>query len=159
MKVLFKLCVVGLLLGFSLNVAAQKTTYRCMVQMDSYSGEAAYVVISLINPKGQYERTLLMMGPDKQWYNGFKEWFKFYSKTNKVNARTGASIGGGDRRIVTIELEDALLGKGYKVRFETSVEEQKYYETDVELPATAEGLAGKIDGKGYIKYVRISKSQ
>ena len=36
-----------------------------MLQMVNYTGEKAYIVVSLINPKGQYEKTLYMMGPDK----------------------------------------------------------------------------------------------
>jgi hypothetical protein len=40
-------------------------TYRCMIQMNAYKGESAYVVASLINPQGKYERTLAILGPDK----------------------------------------------------------------------------------------------
>ena len=48
--------------------AAQKpgvTKYKCMVQMTNYVGEAAYIVVSLVNPTGAYEKTLYVMGPDK----------------------------------------------------------------------------------------------
>ncbi|MBP7471249.1 MAG: DUF2271 domain-containing protein, partial [Flavobacterium sp.] len=64
---------------------------------------------------------------------------------------------GGDRSITTIEIEDAKINKGYKLRFETSVEDQKYYVNDIEIPLTAEGLAAKTEGKGYIRYVRLNK--
>jgi len=159
MKSFLKIAVLGLLLSFSAQAMAQTSKYKCMLQMNAYTGEGAYIVVSLINPKGGYEKTLYMMGKDKKWYNGFKEWFKFFSKTQKLDAKTGASIGGGDRAMVNLDIDDAVVDKGYKLRFESSVEDQKYHMSDVEIPLTAEALAGKADGKGYIKYIRFSKVQ
>ncbi|MBB2952453.1 DUF2271 domain-containing protein [Sphingobacterium sp. JUb56] len=131
-----------------------------MIQMNSYEGEGAYIIISLINPKGAYEKTLSVLGPDKQWYNTLKEWHKFQTKSNnKLNAITGASVGGGDRAMRTIEIDDTKLNKGYKLRFESAVEEQKYHVTDVEIPLTTEALAERASGKGYIKFVKLSKVQ
>ncbi|RYG20137.1 MAG: DUF2271 domain-containing protein [Chitinophagaceae bacterium] len=157
MKKFLTVFVLALTLGFGLQANAQTSKYKCMVQMKAYAGEKAYVVISLINPSGAYEKTLYMMGDDVKWYNGFKEWFKFFNKTKKVNARTGASIGGGDRAMVNLDLENAHLNKGYKLRFESSVEAQNYHVSDVEIPLNAESLTGKIAGKGYIEYIRFSK--
>lgn len=131
-----------------------------MVQMISYKGEAAYVVISLINPKGGYEKTLGVLGPDKKWYNTLKEWHKFELKAKtQLSTITGASVNGGDRAMRTIEIDDAKLNKGYKLRFESAVEEQKYHVKDVEMAVTPEGLAEKVDGTGYIKFVKLSKVQ
>ncbi|RZK41715.1 MAG: DUF2271 domain-containing protein [Pedobacter sp.] len=152
-----KIGLFGILMCLASLANAQTSKYKCMLQMNAYTGEEAYIVVSLINPKGAYEKTLYMMGPDKKWYNGFKEWFKFFNKTKSVNAKTGASVGGGDRSMVNLEIENALLNKGYKLRFESSVEAQNYHVDDVEIPLTAEALAGKADGKGYIKYIRFSK--
>jgi hypothetical protein len=125
--------------------------------MSSYMGDGAYIVVSLIDSKGTYEKTLYVMGEDKKWYNSLKEWYKFYSKKPNVNAKTGASISGGDRSITTFEIEDSKINKGYKLRFESAVEDQKYHMNDVEIPLTTEALAEKTEGKGYIKYVRLSK--
>ncbi|MEN5196706.1 DUF2271 domain-containing protein [Sphingobacterium faecium] len=131
-----------------------------MIQMNSYEGEGAYIIISLINPKGAYEKTLSVLGPDKQWYNTLKEWHKFQTKSNvKLSAITGASVGGGDRAMRTIEIDDTKLNKGYKLRFESAVEEQKYHVTDVEIPLTTEALAERASGKGYIKFVKLNKVQ
>ena len=131
-----------------------------MIQMNSYTGEAAYVVISLINPKGGYEKTLYVLGPDKQWYNTLKEWHKFETRTkSKLSAITGASVSGGDRAMQTIEIEDAKLNSGYKLRFESAVEEQKYHVTDIEIPLTPEALAERAAGTGYIRFVKLSKVQ
>lgn len=139
---------------------AQSSKYKCMVQMNSYEGEAAYVIISLINPSGAYEKTLSVLGTDKQWYNTIKEWYKFQAKTKeKLSAVTGASVGGGDRAMRTIEIEDAKLNKGYKLRFESAVEEQKYHVSDVEIPLTTAAITEKATGKGYIRLVKLNKVQ
>ena len=145
---------------FALNSSAQTSKYKFLVQMNGYTGEAAYVVISLINPQGAYDKTLYVLGSDKQWYNTLKEWHKYQTKTKaKLSAITGASVAGGDRAVHVIELEEAKMNKGYKLRFESAVEEQKYHVTDVEIPLTAEGLAERANGTGYIRFVKLNKIQ
>lgn len=154
---LSRIFIAGCMVMISFTSFAQTSKYKCMLQMSNYMGEGAYIVVSLINPKGGYEKTLYIMGEDKKWYNSLKEWYKFSSKKPNMNAKTGASISGGDRSMTTFEIEDSKINKGYKLRFESAVEDQKYHINDVEIPLTAEGLSEKADGKGYIKYVRLSK--
>ncbi len=160
MKNLFKISILaGLFIAFAVSVKAQ-TKYKCMVQMNAYNGEEAYIVVSLIGPKGDYQKTLYMMGKEKKWYNTLKEWFKSTAKKgNKIDGKTGASVAGGDRAMAVLEIDDKLLDKNYKLRFESAVEDQKYVVDDVEVPLTASSLADKTEGKGYIKYVRFSKVQ
>jgi hypothetical protein len=143
-----------------MNVAAQTTAstkYKCMVQMTNYMGEGAYIVISLIDPKGAYEKTLYVLGSDKKWYHDIKEWHKFYTKKpTNISAITGASIAGGDRSINVLEIEDSKINSGYKLRFETAVENQEYHTKDIEIPLTTENLSAKTEGTDYIRYVRLS---
>ncbi|OOV16642.1 DUF2271 domain-containing protein [Flavobacterium sp. LM4] len=160
MKSIIKTALTGALICFvSFNINAQSSKYKCMLQMSNYMGEGAYIVVSLINAKGDYEKTLYVMGDDKKWYKSLKEWNKFHTaqKTDDISAKTGASVTGGDRSVTTIEIENSKINKGYKLRFESAVEDQKYYVNDLEIPLTTEGLAEKTEGKGYIRYVRLNK--
>lgn len=143
----------------SIHTQAQSSKYKCMVQMSNYMGEGAYVAVSLINPQGVYERTIYVLGADKKWYSSLKEWHKF-NTNNKANisAITGASVTGGQRSNVIIELDDKKINKGYKLRFESAVENQKYHPDDVEVALTTEGLSSKTEGKGFIRFVRFAKS-
>jgi len=155
------LLAIALTITLPFTSFAQKpgfTKYKCMVQMTNYVGEGAYIVVSLINPKGGYEKTLYVMGPDKKWYNQIKEWHKFNSKKPAANisAVTGASVAGGDRSVTTFEIEDSKLNAGYKLRFETAVEDKAYHAKDIEIPLTTEGVSGKTEGTNYIRYVRFS---
>ena len=152
--------IVSLLAVLLLTFAAQaqSSKYRCMVQLTNYKGLEAYVVVSLINPEGKYEKTLYMLGPDKQWYNGFKEWDKALGKKKEnLSAITGASVAAGDRTMVTLSLDDSKLNKGYKLRFETAVEDQNYHISDVEIPLTTEEITVRKEGNGYIRYVKLNK--
>jgi hypothetical protein len=159
MKSIFKIALTSTLLFLiSFQANAQASKYKCMLQMANYMGEGAYIVVSLINSKGEYEKTLYVMGDDKKWYKSLKEWNKFQTaKPTDISAKTGASVTGGDRSITTIEIDDSKINKGYKLRFESAVEDQKYYVNDLEIPLTTEGLADKTEGKGYIRYVRLNK--
>ena len=159
MKSIIKLGVTAMLLSLlSFQASAQTSKYKCMLQMSNYMGEGAYIVVSLINAKGDYVKTLYVMGDDKKWYKTLKEWHKFYAKKpENISAKTGASVTGGDRSITTIEIEDDKINKGFKLRFETAVEDHKYNTADLEIPLTTEGIAAKTEGKGYIRYVRLNK--
>lgn len=125
--------------------------------MTNYVGEGAYIAVSLIDAKGAYEKTLYVMGSDKKWYPDLKEWHKAYKKKpTNISAITGASVTGGDRSVTVLDIETDKINKGYKLRFETAVEDNKYYQKDIEIPLTTEGLAAKSEGTGYIRYVRLS---
>lgn len=148
----------SLALFVSFYTSAQSSKYKCMLQMSNYQGEGAYVVVSLIDPQGQYEKTLYVMGPDKKWYNTLKEWYKVQSKkSEKLDAITGASVSGGARSLTTFVLDETKMDKGYKLRFETAVENQKYHVNDIEIPLTKTGITQKTEGKGYIRYVKLNK--
>ncbi|MBA5628805.1 DUF2271 domain-containing protein [Moheibacter lacus] len=160
MKSSFKIIITSfLLLGLASMALAQNAKYKCMLQMTNYKGLEAYIVVSLVDSKGNYEKTLYMMGPDKQWYNGFKEWDKkIGKKKEKLDGITGASVAAGDRSITTFTIDESKMNKGYKLRFESAVEDQKYYVTDVEIPLTTAGITQKKEGTGYIRYVKLNKS-
>jgi len=125
--------------------------------MTNYTGEGAYVVISLIDPKGNYEKTLYVQGDDAQWYNTIEAWWKnFYGKKRtSLDAITGATIAGGGRSVSVIDIEDTKIDTGYKIRFETAVEDKEYHRSDVEFELTSESIKSKVDGTGYIRYVRM----
>ncbi len=137
--------------------AQQINKYKCMIQMTSYMGDGAYIVISLIDGKGQYEKTLYVLGDDKKWYSSLKEWNKFYkSRSSDISAITGASVTGGDRSVNVIDIDRSKIDKGYKLRFESAVEDKGYYTKDLEIPLSTDALSAKTDGTGFIRYVRFS---
>lgn len=146
------------LLGLmSFTTKAPATKYKCMIQMTNYTGEGAYIVISLINPKGDYEKTLYVQGDDSEWYNTIEEWWKKFhgKKRSNIDAITGATISGGGRNITVIDIDDSKINSGYKIRFETAVEDQEYHISDVEFELTSETVKSKKDGTGFIRYVRM----
>ncbi|WP_026704862.1 DUF2271 domain-containing protein [Flavobacterium soli] len=160
MNNIFKICLLLAITLTSFNSFAQKkgvTKYKCMVQMTNYPGEGAYIVVSLIDPKGAYEKTLYMMGPDKQWYKDLKEWNKFQTKKPvNISAISGASVDGGDRSMTVLEIENSKINAGYSIRFESAVENQEYHVKDLQFELTTENLAKKNEGTGYIRYVRLN---
>ena len=131
-----------------------------MVQMTNYSGEAAYMVVSLIDPQGNYQKTLYVFGDNGKYYDSLKKWFVFYQdEKEKIDAVTGASITQGDRKTITLNLNKNLLDQGYKIRFESAVEDQNYYTTDAEVPFSSESLKGKTEGSGYVRYIRLTEAK
>ncbi|RZJ73297.1 DUF2271 domain-containing protein [Flavobacterium sp.] len=156
MKHAFKLLTLAFLL-FASASNAQSEKLKCMIQMSNYPGEGAYIVVSLVNPKGEYEETLYVLGRDKKWYPDLKEWWKFQKvKKQNISAITGASMAGGDRGTQVLEIDKSKIDKGYTLRFEAAVENQKYNVNDIEVPLTTENVSGKVEGSNYIRYVRLA---
>lgn len=156
MKNALKILAFALLAITSAN-AQSADKYKCMVQMSNYPGEGAYIVVSLMNPKGEYEQTLYVLGRDKKWYPDLKEWWKFQKvKKQNISAITGASMAGGDRGVNVIEIPSDKINSGYTLRFEAAVENQKYNVKDLEVPLTTENVSGKTEGTNYIRYVRLT---
>lgn len=154
---LLLLILTGTTKVFSQNTNTGTTKYKCMVQMTNYMGRGAYLVISIVDSKGAYDKTLYVLGADDEWYPDIKEWYKAYSKKpTDISAITGASVNGGDRSVNVIEIENAKINAGYKLRFETAVEAKEYYVKDLEIPLTSESLKARTDGTGYIRYVRFT---
>jgi len=158
MRLILKTLLVNVMVVCAgINANAQSKQFKCLLQMSNYVGEGAYIVVSLIDSKDAYEKTLYVMGSDKKWYKSIDEWYKFYAnKQPKLSAITGASVTGGDRSITTIEIETSKIDAGYKLRFESAVESKKYYVKDVEVPLTTQALSSKTEGTGYIRYVRFT---
>lgn len=153
---MYKFLLILFLAVQSIAVSAQAKKYKCMVQMTNYMGDGAYIVVSLVDSKGVYEKTLYILGADRKWYKTLKEWNAFnLKKPANLSAITGASVSGGDRSVNVLEIEDSRIDKGYTLRFESAVEDKAYHSKDAEFPLTTENLSGKVDGTGYIRYVRL----
>ena len=144
----------GFLASFTSKPA--KVSYKCMIQLTNYNGHGAYVVVSLLDKDGKYVETLYVQGDDEEWYHDIPEWWAFYEKDQSdIDAITGATVGGGQRTIQVIQLPADKINAGYQLRFETAVEDQKYFADDLQFELTTENLKTKKEGKGYIRYVRM----
>jgi hypothetical protein len=153
---MFPIIAFAIFAVFGFKSTTENTTYKCMIQMTNYTGEGAYIVISLLDPNGNYEKTLFVKGNDEEWYHDITDWWKFYGKKRKnIDAITGETISGGERSINSIEIESSKIDSGYKIRFETAVEDQEYYKDDVEFELTSETVKSKVEGKGFIRYIRM----
>ena len=156
MKIKYLLWMIGAaIIALSFTQQASSKKYKCLIQLTNYKGEGAYVVASLIDPQGKYERTLQVIGDDPEWYSELTEWWKFYGKRKVIDGITGATIKAGERTVKVLDIDDSKMNKGYKIRFETAVEDEYYYAKDAEVVLSTENLNVKVEGKGYIRYVRL----
>ncbi|MEM6525582.1 MAG: DUF2271 domain-containing protein [Bacteroidota bacterium] len=154
---LLSLLFIGIAMSFSWkNIKTETVSYRCLIQLTNYGGEGAYVITSIINPQGEYEKTLYVGGDDEEWYPDLPTWYEYYEKSElDIDGITGASIKSGGRKIALLEIDADKLNNGYKLRFESSVEDGLYHEKDIELDLSDQAIGKTIEGSGYIRYVRI----
>lgn len=146
--------------SFTLQKNIKTTQYKCLVQLANYEGEGAYMSVSVINSKNEYTTTLYVMGYDYDWYPELINWWRFEeNKNTDFDAVSGATISGGERKIFTLNINNNYINNGYKLRFETAVEDGEYYSKDVELPLNSSNLERKFEGEGYIRYIRLANSK
>ncbi len=137
----------------------EQSEFKYMIQMINYAGEKAYIIVSLVNPQGEYESTLAVLGDDDEWYKDMKTWWSFASESDQqIDGITSASIGNGDRRIGLIKVNNQMIESGYKLRFESAVEDQDYFSVDVEVPLNSVEGPFKKEGIGWIRYIRLIPS-
>ncbi|MEM8510694.1 MAG: DUF2271 domain-containing protein [Bacteroidota bacterium] len=142
--------------GVSFVSYEETVNYKCMIQLTNYEGHGAYVVVSILDQEGNYIDTLYVQGEDEEWYHDIPEWWQFFeTKKPNIDAITGATVGGGQRTISVLKLPLTKIDAGYQLRFETAVEDQEYFMDDVQFELTRENLKTKVEGKGYIRYIRM----
>ena len=150
------LLVFGAFVNTSMDLSPTTVRYRCLIQLTNYGGEGAYVITSLLDPDGQYEKTLYVGGDDAEWYPDLPGWYQFLESSNEnIDGITGASIQSGGRKVALLEIDEDKLNKGYTLRFESSVEDDMYYKKDLELELNEDIVGRTVTGSGYIRYVRL----
>ncbi|MGR3812121.1 DUF2271 domain-containing protein [Jiulongibacter sp. NS-SX5] len=150
------LALMAVLTFSSFSSKPEEVNMKCLVQLTNYSGEGAYVAVSLLDASGKYQKTLYVFGKEKRWYDDLTSWFRFYSaKQESVDAISGASITPGSRKVFSFSLDDTYYNKGYKLRFETAVENQEYKEKDLEVDFSSANVGKSLNGTGYIRYVKL----
>ena len=146
-----------LLIGASIMALAAPARAEAavvLVQLNEYNGPEAYFHLYLVNPKGKFDRTLWVSGPEKIWWPDSKRWFGYHNRAREnVDAITGASTAGGARAVMHVDIEQSLVDAGYKLRVETSVENADNVQADVEVDLTSDNQRKKIPGTGYVRYI------
>ncbi|TLF45708.1 DUF2271 domain-containing protein [Maribacter aurantiacus] len=139
------------------GTATETTSYKCMIQLTNYEGEGAYIVVSILDGNGKYQETLYVQGDDNEWYRDLEEWWKqiYGIRRPNLDAIVGETVTGGQRKMTVLNIPTDKIDSGYKIRFESAVEDQEYYKDDLEFDLTTENLSAKKDGKGFIRYVRM----
>ncbi len=129
---------------------------KCLIQLTNYGGEGAYIAVSLLDSTGAYKQTLYVGGFEEEWYPDLPEWYAFYNDDfESIDGITGASIQSGGRKITSLVIAADKLDAGYKLRFETSVEDESYFSKDVEVDLTSENINQTVEGSGYIRLVKM----
>ena len=140
------LCLAGIL---ALPGLAQARPVTLTTQLQSYSGNGAYLAIYVTDAAGQFKKTLLVAGPKTKYYKHLRDWVR--GSGGKFDGVTGASVGSGRSLKVTVELADALIDAGYEIRIDTPVEKQRENPAEVRAPLTTKDKSKPVAGRGYVK--------
>jgi len=155
---IFSVIILCFVCASSINLK-EETNLKCLIQMKNYSGEGAYIIISLVDGSGNYIKTLNVQGDDPEWYHEITSWWKFHGrKRDNIDAITGETLSGGERSINIISIDKSKLISDYKLRFETAVEDKNYFEKDLEINLGEINSETKYSGEGFIRYVRVLKN-
>ena len=148
-KLAYSLCLAGVL---ALPGMAQARPVTLTTQLQSYSGDGAYMAIYVTDAAGQYKKTLWVAGKKSKYYKHLRDWARGSGmKASEYDGVSGASVGNGKSLKVTVELADALIDAGYEIRVDTAVEDQRDNPAEVRVPLTTPNKGKPVAGRGYVK--------
>ena len=148
-KLTSALCLAGVL---ALSGLAQARPVTLTTQLQSYSGDGAYLAIYVTDAAGQYKKTLWVAGKKTKYYKHLRDWARGSGmKASEFDGVSGASVGNGRSLKVTVELANALIDAGYEIRIDTAVEDQRENPAEVRAPLTAKDKGKPVAGRGYVK--------
>ena len=152
-----------LLISLSLSPKKESISVKCMIEMKDYSGEGAYINISVVK-KENYLKTLYVLGNDKAWFSEMKSFWK-YIRDNKlyldedfypiIDGISGATISGSQKRVIILKIPKSFLNKNHQLRFETAVEDEGYFVNDVNFILSEKGLNKSYEGQGFIQNIKF----
>ena len=143
------LCLAGVL---ALPGVVQARPVTLTTELQSYSGNGAYLAIYVTDAKGVYQKTLWVAGKKSKYFKHLRDWARGSGmKASAFDGMSGASVGSGRTLKVTAELADALIDAGYEIRIDTAVEDQRDNPAEVRAPLTTLGKGKPVAGRGYVK--------
>lgn len=145
-KLTYSFCLAGIL---TMSEIAQARSVTLTTQLQSYSGDGAYMAIYVTDSAGQYKKTLSVSGKKSKYYKHLRDWAR--SSGSKFDGVSGASVGSGGTLKITVDLEDALIDAGYEIRVDTAVEKQRENSAEVKVALTTQNKGKPVMGSGYIK--------
>ena len=148
-KLAASLCLAGVI---ALPAVAQARQVTLTTQLQTYSGDGAYLAFYVTDANGQYQTTLWVSGKKTKFYKNLRDWARGSGlKATEFDGVSGASVGSGTTLKVTVELADTLIDAGYEIRVDSAVEDQRDNPADVRAPLTTVDAGKPVAGRGYIK--------
>ncbi|SLN63004.1 hypothetical protein ROA7023_02946 [Roseisalinus antarcticus] len=110
--------------------------------LNSYRGEGADLALYVTDASGAYVGSLWMAGRKSRYDQHLTGWYRAMGRsTEQVSGITGASVGGGRRLEVTVDLADSLFDAGYTLHLDAAVEDSATARTRSRCPRRAQALA------------------
>ena len=132
-----------------MNLLPQLPSLKAKVILEDIASQSNCEVL---NPKGDFKVDGIFYVPTGGQIINEENLEKL---RNNIDAITGETVSGGERTVSLIKIPSDKIDKGYSIRFESSVEDQKYYIQDLEFELNSENINTKIEGTGFIRYIRM----
>ena len=138
---------------------------KCMVEIVNYTGQGAYIAISIIDKSEKYIKTVYVFGNDKSWFSKMKLFWGNLRENNLfldkdfyplVDAISGPTISASERRMFQFKIPKNLFNSNYNLRIETAVEDKGYYVNDININLNPENLKKIYQGEGFINEIQFS---
>ena len=136
-----------------------------MVEIVNYTGQGAYIAISIIDKSEKYIKTVYVFGNDKAWFSEMKLFWRNLRENNLfldkdfyplVDAISGPTISASERRMFQFKIPKNLFNSNYNLRIETAVEDKGYYVNDININLNPENLKKIYQGEGFINEIQFS---
>lgn len=145
----------GLAAALAVPALAQAREVTVTTELLNYDGDGAYLAIYVTDAAGKYQGTLWVAGEKPKYYKHLSGWARGSGlNPAEYDGLTGASVTAGRTLKLTLDLDDALIDRGYELRVDTAVEDMRDHRAEITVPLTSEGSGKTATGRGYVRSFR-----
>lgn len=149
-------CLLCLALGLTPSAPAEAARLRLKATMERYSGNAAYLAVYVTDAQGHYRATVQVFGEKVQYYPHLAHWMRGVGpQSTTLDGITGASVGSGRGFDVTVEVADALIDAGFRLRVDAAAENIADEPSEIVLPLERAAAGRDVFGRGLVARFRF----
>jgi len=141
----------SLITAFTLSMSAQAQEVTFTTHLARYDGSGAYLAIYLADAHGRYRKTIWVAGRNARYYFELPGWARGSRlRPSEYDGMTGASVTSGHTLVVTKNIPDNLINKGYQIVIDSAVENGNSNRADISTPLTTAGSGKTVMGSVYV---------
>lgn len=152
-----KIACMGVLLMVMFPMTAQaEQTLNIALKTKAGDHDQPFFIVMLLDEKGQYKKTLTVIGDDKRRYRAFSYWWRYAKRSGEnIDALSSASVANGTTVERTVTVSDEALSKQYTIRVDAAGYQGEKYTKTAMIKLSPNNKGKKFNGKKFLDFAWV----